>query len=79
MRTWIAFIKGPTGQIWEGTASIATGSEAEYKARNFAQMAFCRELVGPLIKSPPVVGLWDAARESGFECVSFELPAERVG
>lgn len=70
---WIAFIKSPQGRIWTSTASMAEGTEAEFKARRWAEEKFCAELVGSLIKEPPVHSLWQAASRSGFECVCMEI------
>ena len=72
---WVAFIKGPNGAIWESTARIGTGKDGEYKARKQSQDAFCHELTARFLKSIPF-GLWDSARESGFECVVLEIEQE---
>ena len=69
---WIAFVRAADGHVWESTARIATGPEAEFNVRQQAQNAFCHQLTADLIRKIPY-GLWEAARDSGFECICVDM------
>lgn len=69
---YMAVIVSPEGTVWESTAAVTSGHEAEFRARRWAQAEFVRQIYGHLFKK----GLdrlshsvWEVARENGFQCV----------
>lgn len=44
MKAWLAVIQTPLG-VWESTAAVCTGNEAEYRARSMAWNNFMREAI----------------------------------
>jgi hypothetical protein len=74
-KAYLAIIKTPLG-VWESTASVCSGHEAEYRARRQAQMKFMEQVLPPFMKTGLMnltSAYWEAARVNGCECLVQEV------
>lgn len=69
---YMAVVVSPDGKVWESTAAVASGHEAEYRVRRAAEAAFVHQVCGHLFKRGTdrlVWSVWDVARGNGWQCV----------
>lgn len=74
-KAFLAIVKTPTG-VWDSTATVCTGHEAEYRARRFAQNKFIAECLPPFMRKGvdnSHYALWSMARENGCSCLVQEV------
>lgn len=79
-RAFVAIVATPTG-MWDSTATVCTGHEAEYRARRLAQNKFLAECLPPFMrKSVDSVhyALWGVAQENGCKCLVKEVEIDDV-
>jgi hypothetical protein len=77
-KAYMAIIHTPLG-VWESTASVCQGHEAEYRARRKAEVAFCMEAMPPFMKTGLnglVDSFWRAAQINGCKCIVREVEIE---
>lgn len=74
----MAIIQTPLG-VWESTASVCQGHEAEYRAKHQAQRAFVMQTLPPFMERG-LDGLfhsyWQAAQNNGCKCIVKEVEIE---
>lgn len=71
MKSFMAVVVSPDGIVWESSACVATGFEAESRARRNAESAFVSSLYGHLFKDGLdrlTHSVWAVARDNGFKC-----------
>lgn len=76
---YMAVVVSPEGTVWEGTATVTSGHEAEFRARRQAEMEFVSQMYGHLFKkglSRLTHSVWEVARENGFQCVVTPVTIE---
>lgn len=79
---FMAIVKTPTG-VWDSTAAVCTGHEAEHRARRMAQNKFLAECL-PVFMRKGVDGahyaLWTLAQENGCSCIvqAVEIDEKQV-
>ena len=74
-KAYMAIVQTPLG-VWESTASVCTGREADIRARRQAQRAFVLETMPPFMtKGLDVLidSYWRAAQTNGCQCVVREV------
>lgn len=74
-KAYMAIIQTPLG-VWESTASVCKGHEAEWRARRQAQSAFAMAIMPPFMTKgldSLVHSLWDAAQNNGCKCIVREV------
>lgn len=75
MKAWFAMVQTPLG-VWENTATICTGHEAEYWAKAGARSKFCMDIMPPFMKSGLdmlVDSYWQAAHNNGCKLIVREI------
>lgn len=79
-KAYMAIIQTPLG-VWESTASVCQGHEAEYRARRQAERAFAMEAL-PQFMTKGLDGLidsfWRAAQTNGCKCIVREVDIENT-
>jgi len=74
-KTFLAMVSTPLG-VWESTASVCSGHEAEYRARRNAKMSFCQQIMPPFMtRNLDMVAdsLWRAAENNGCKLIEREI------
>lgn len=72
--TYVAVVVAANGKVWESTAALCTGTEAEMHARLWSQDKFVKEVIGPFfpnISRAKAFSVWDLASDNGYQCVSM--------
>jgi hypothetical protein len=81
MKAYLAIVLTPLG-AWESTASVCTGHEGQYRAREMAKNKFLTENLPPFMKTG--LGLladsyWRAAQSNGCRILEREIEIEQTG
>jgi hypothetical protein len=74
-KAYLAVITTPLG-MWENTATICTGHEAEYRAKESAKRKFMESALPSFMAKGLdylVDAYWRAAQNNGCDCVVKEL------
>lgn len=77
-KAFLAVVSTPKG-VWESTASVCVGHEAEHRARQLAKFAFARDVLPPFMTqgiSYLADSLWRAAETNGCRLVVREVEIE---
>lgn len=77
-KAFIAIVETPLG-VWESTAAVCTGREAEYRAKQWAKSKFAREILPPFIEKgidTVVESVWRAATNNGCLLIGREIEIE---
>lgn len=77
-KAFIAIVETPLG-VWESTAAVCTGHEAEYRAKQWAKSKFAREILPPFIEKgidTVVESVWRAATNNGCRLIGREIEIE---
>lgn len=74
-KAFMAIIETPSG-VWESTAAVCSGNEAEYRAKSWAKMKFLQQSIPPFMtKNLNYLehSFWEVARASGCKCIVREI------
>lgn len=74
-RTWLAMVETPQG-VWESTATVCMGHEAEYRAKAGARSKFCMQIMPPFMTrglDGLVDSYWRAAQANGCKLIVREI------
>lgn len=77
-KAYMAIVQTPLG-VWESTASVCTGHEAELRAKRQAQRAFVIENMPPFMTKNLdmlIDSFWRAAANNGCKCIVKEVNIE---
>lgn len=77
-KAFMAIVETPLG-VWESTAAVCTGREAEYRAKQWAKSKFAREILPPFIEKgidTVVESVWRAATNNGCRLIVREIEIE---
>ncbi len=77
-KAFLAIVSTPLG-VWESTATVCSGHEAEYRAKNGARYKFATEAMPPFMKtglSGLVDSFWCAAQTNGCKLIVREIEIE---
>ncbi len=80
-KAFMAIIETPNG-VWESTATVCSGHEAEVRARRGAEMSFVAAIVPQFMRKGlerAHWSLWECARENGCKCVVQEVEINDKG
>lgn len=78
-KAFLAVIETPLG-VWESTACLCSGHEAEFRARRNAQRAFVLETLPPFMKDNLETLFdiyWRTAVQNGCKCIVKEVTLEQ--
>lgn len=70
-KSYMAIVQTPLG-VWDSTASVCSGPEAEYRARRQAERAFVMETLPPFMTrglDGLIDSYWRAAQTNGCQCI----------
>jgi hypothetical protein len=77
-KAFMAIITTPLG-VWDSTATVCVGHEAEARARRWAQNKFIAECLPPFMRKGvdgAHYALWSLAQENGCKCIVQEVEIE---
>lgn len=77
-KMYLAMVETPLG-VWENTATVCEGHEAEYRARAGAKMKFAIDAMPPFMKTGLdllVDSYWRAAQHNGCKLIVREIEPE---
>lgn len=78
MKAFLAVVETPRG-LWESTASVCSGHEAEYRARMTARLKFTVQCLPEFFKKRSdylADAIWRHAQENGCRMIVREIDIE---
>ena len=74
-KTYLAMVKTPLG-VWDSTACVCSGHEAEYRARSWAKLKFFEQVCPPFMTKGldgAAASFWSAAQANGCSLIEREV------